>query len=193
MQYNEGIDLGIKEGQKFDIIARKIYLSYPTKVFKDLHEIEFDVLDAISNFFKIPFTNVQVVGSAKTGYSYYQSKEFVLGGSDLDVAIISSDLFIRYTEMVYDVTRGYTELTGFKDNKSIDEYKYYLLKGMFRPDLMPNIPEKYEWFKFFNGLSKNYYELFNDINAGIYLSQFYFEKKQRKNIINYRNNLGVKK
>lgn len=161
-------------------ISRKIYLSYPTKVFIGIEDSEYDILNKISEYFRIPLYNVHVAGSAKTGYSYYKSKEFIAGESDLDIAIIDSNLFIKYVDIVSTVTKGFKDKRRFNYNK-YPSYCNYIASGIFRPDLMPRCKEKSEWFSFFNKLSGSYYELFKDINAGIYATQSIFEERQARN------------
>ncbi|MGB0368017.1 MAG: hypothetical protein ACPGU4_00110 [Flavobacteriales bacterium] len=189
--YNEGIDKGLADGFRNEIVARKIYLSFPTKVFDGKPEIQFDIQNKIASFFNVPITAVQVAGSAKTGYSYYKNRGFIEGESDLDIAIVDKDLFINYTEMVFRETRGFSNLASFGRTKDGDEhfpiYRKYLSKGIFRPDLMPSGNAKKKWFNFFNKLSEPHFELFKSINAGIYLSSFYFEFKQSNNIELYKD------
>lgn len=190
--YEEGIELGIENNLRKEIIARKIYLSFPTNIFVGNEELQFEIMNSISNQFKVPLTTIQVAGSAKTGYSYFKNKEFIKGESDLDISIVSEDLFIKYTEIVLIETNGFKDLSFFgrnRDGKSnFDSYRQYINKGIFRPDLMPTCEAKKKWFNYFNKLSGKHFELFSSINAGIYLSQKFFEFKQADNI-NFYNKI----
>lgn len=189
--YNEGIAKGLEDKMRNEVISRKIYLSFPTEVFKGLEEVEFKVQNSIANFFKVPLYSIQVVGSGKTGYSYYKNTSFELGKSDLDIAVIDPNLFRYYAELVFKHSNGFKDLSKFGRNKNgVPHHKIYknsLLKGMFRPDAMPAIKERSAWFKFFNKLSADYIDLFKDINCGIYFSQLFFEMKQSDNIEWYKN------
>ena len=188
--YEEGIEVGIKNNIRRDVIARKIYLSFPTSIFVGKEELQFEITNSIANQFKVPITSVQVVGSAKTGYSYYKNKSFVEGESDLDISIVSKDLFIKYSEIVLTETKGFKDLSIFgrnRDGKSnFESYRHYINKGVFRPDLMPTCEAKKKWFNYFNKLSEKHFELFSSINAGIYLSQKFLEFKQADNIDFYK-------
>ncbi|MCG8208375.1 hypothetical protein [Tenacibaculum finnmarkense] len=188
--YEEGIELGLDKKHRNEIIARKIYLSFPTNVFVGKEELQFEITNSIANQFKVPLTAIQIVGSAKTGYSYHKNKEFQPGESDLDISIVSKDLFTNYAETVLVETKGFKDLSSFarnRDGKSnFDSYKTYINKGIFRPDLMPSCDAKNKWFNFFNKLSEKHFELFGSINAGIYLSQKFFEFKQADNIEFYK-------
>ena len=88
--------------------------------------------------------------------------------------------------MVFELTNGYKDQTKFLRSKNgmnmFNSYKNYLIKGIFRPDLMPNSPAKTDWFRFFENLSAEFSSHFKSINAGLYLSQTYFEHRQ-SNII----------
>ncbi|WP_162628282.1 hypothetical protein [Arcticibacterium luteifluviistationis] len=169
-----------------EMIARKIYLSFPTNVFIGKEELEFDIMNSIANNFEVPITSVQVAGSSKTGYSYYKKQEFKPGESDLDVSIISKELFVSYCEIVLMETKGFKDLSSFERTRDGDSkfksYRSYINKGIFRPDLMPSCKAKRMWFNFFNKLSEKHFELFKSINAGIYLSPKFFEFKQADSI-----------
>jgi len=185
MIHNDGIKAGIAQKLDYNSIARKIYLAYPTFAFIDLYELEFEILDAICAKFNLPINSIQVAGSSKTGYSYHQNRAYKKGESDLDIAIIDQQLFLYYCESVFEITKGFSNLSGFgrtyeKSNHEL--YGTYILRGIFRPDLMPKSKLRTDWFDFFADLSKRYTSLFSSINAGIYLSEYYFETKQSENI-----------
>ncbi|NHB60597.1 hypothetical protein C5472_05415 [Photorhabdus sp. RW14-46] len=189
--YMRGIDVGIDNNIPHHEIVRKIYLCYPTHVFHSNEELQYEIFNQISSKFCIPFSSIHVVGSAKIGQSIYKSSMFSPGDSDLDIAIISNELFIRYSEIVFYKTKGFQDIRDFpqdrENNRSkFAQYKNCISKGIFRPDLMPYCPEKEDWFSFFNKLSQNYRCLFKSINAGIYQSQCFFEIKQSDIIEKYR-------
>jgi hypothetical protein len=158
-------------------IVRKIYICYPTKAFLGREEIGFGIFDAVSKFFEIPYSSVHVVGSAKTGKSYLKLTDFTEASSDLDIGIISPDLFLKYMEVSYKVTKGYSDQTLFSINKygtsNMYEFKKCLNQGYFRPDLMPGCIQKTDWRSFFNKLSNEHISLFKNINAGIYATQHF--------------------
>ena len=187
MNHLEAINASVEAGQSYVDIARKIFLVYPTKVFVGNEEQQYAITNKIARHFDVPLTSIQVAGSAKTGRSFFQKRDFVPGSSDLDIAIIDSRLFSKYMEIVYSETRGYTDKTRFsiRDNRSTyDEYLTYITKGIFRPNLMPAGQEKANITNFFGLLSRNHTDLFKDINAAIYLSESFFESKQRSAIKN---------
>ena len=72
----KGIKSGIEKGDNSQTIARKIFLSYTTEIFKDNPDAEFYIKNSISNAFDIPFSSIQIVGSGKTGLSFFKDKPF---------------------------------------------------------------------------------------------------------------------
>jgi len=188
--YIRGIKSGLEDKLRSEVIARKVFLSFPTFAFKDKEEMEFELLNSISNQFKIPINAIQVAGSGKTGYSFINDTDFNPSESDLDIAIIDPNLFQQYHEIVFRLTKGFSDLSGFKkegDRNDYTAYRKYILKGIFRPDLIPACEAKKKWFNYFNKLSAKYIEFFLDINAGIYFSQLFFEFKQAENIELYKS------
>lgn len=188
--YNEAIREGLKKGEPIEQISRKLYLSYPTKVFIDNEEVEFQILNTISNFFNVPFPSVQVVGSAKTGFSYVNKREFLIQESDLDIAVISSKLFRNCLDYVYQITDGYTNLTNFDRPDDIQKFYFNLKLGFINPYNLPIGNFRSDWIGFFNNLSTHYYDYFKKISGGIYATQYLFEMKQYRAINNYLHSEG---
>jgi hypothetical protein len=170
-------------------VARRLFLYDSALVFANDQERGFSILNAVCEHFKVPFSSVRIVGSAQTTYTYYKERDFVPGTSDLDVAIVNSPLFQYYSQEIYWLTRGYSDLTQFPRPNGISTargFRDYLSEGYFRPDLMPNCAMKTNWFGFFNRLTNNHAGLFSSINAGIYLSEGFFEMKNSSIVEEYR-------
>lgn len=194
MNHIESIEVGLKAKIPYNEIVRKVYLAYPTKALIGDEERQYLILNEISCFFNIPIMTIQVVGSAKTGRSFHKQKNFQPGDSDLDIAIIDYDLYRKYMEVIFSVTKGYSDKTGFpiiNGKSTAEEYISYLTKGIFRADLMPSCDARKQWNKFFGQLSRKHGDLFKSINAGIYMTQVFFENKQRSAIKNYVDTKAV--
>lgn len=174
-------------GDDREELARKIYLSYPTFALIEYKEEQFEILNSISRHFKIPITSVQVSGSAKIGYSLTEKKdrEFIPGESDLDIAIIDANLYQKYVEIVFTKTNCYSDRTKFSQPGDAEWYIKCLSQGIFRPDLMPSCNSKKKWRDFFGTLSRKHTQLFKNINAAIYMSETFFEYKQKSLIDDY--------
>lgn len=159
-------------------IAREIYLSYPTFSFFKYPEEEFSIKNGIAEQFDVDIFSIHFGGSAKTGESYHKPNKFSFGNSDLDAAIISQSLYIKYLEITCVVTNNFSDLTHFDTTeKEIEMFRKYLLRGIFIPELMPNCDERLAWRTYFNNLSAGYINLFDNINCWIYSSQKIFEMK----------------
>lgn len=167
----------------------RLMILSPTKAFEGREEIEFEIIERIAHFFDISVRSVHSCGSAKLGFSPVKGSEFVDAESDLDIAIIDHDCFIKHVGAVISATNQYRVLTGFPRNadgqSTYNSFIKYLAKGIFRPDLMPIGDIRKDWFSFFNKLSNSYRSVFSNISAGIYLSDTAFQLKQSDVIKSY--------
>lgn len=191
MKSLEGIKKSKNLSEDHIIIARKIYLSYPTHVFSNLEDDEFYIKNRICEEFKIPFSSIQICGSGKTGISFYKDKIFIAGVSDLDISIISLPLYNLIVESSHMTTNGFTNLTSFirfKGERTDRQFISNLSKGYINPFFMPSCDLKTKWFNFFEGISNKYFKLFKSINAGVYASEYFFEYKQKDSIEQYLTN-----
>jgi hypothetical protein len=187
MRHLDVIEKDIRNGITHTDIVRKVYLTYPTFAFIGDEEVQYEILNEIADFFVIPINTIQDTGSGKLGRSLHKDTDFSPLKSDLDISIINSDLYIKYMEIVFKVTDGHRDGTLFpvdlKLGGSVKEsYLKYLSKGMFRIDMMPTCGERARVRGFFSRLSTKYSSKFKSINAGIYISQCFFEMKQRSAI-----------
>ncbi len=187
----KGIKSGIDKGDSNQAIARKIFLSYTTEIFKENQDAEFYIKNSISTAFDIPFSSIEIVGSGKTGLSFFKDKPFEPGVSDLDIAVISLPLYNKFCEISHEVSRGYGNLEVFpiyKGQRTDKQFIKSLKNGFINPFFMPKSEMKSKWLDFFNSLSNGYFELFKNINGGIYSSEYFFEYKQTECIEEYIKN-----
>jgi len=188
----KGIKSGMINKDANNVIARKLFLSYTTEIFKNDQDREFYIKDKIASNFEVPFSSIEIVGSSKTGLSFFKDKKFEPGKSDLDVSIISLPLFNRFSEQVHRLSKGYSDLTVFpiyKGYSTAKQFKNGLINnGFINPYYMPNCELKSRWLDFFNQLSNKHFDLFKNINGGIYASEYFFESKQEDCIDQYIKN-----
>jgi hypothetical protein len=188
MRVIKGIKSGLSNNDDSMLVAKKIYLSYFTEVFKDNEDKEFYIKNKISEEFDIPFSSIAVSGSSKTGLSFFKEKVFVPGKSDLDIAIISLPLYNLFSEVANEVTNGYTDLSSFplyRGSLTNSQFKFNLTKGYINPFFMPNCKTKTRWMVFFNSLSNSHFDLFKNINGCIYASEYFFQFKQKECVEQY--------
>lgn len=195
MEHLDAIDVGLAQRLDHGLIARKIFLTYPTKAFVGEEELQYAVLNEVSERWSVPISSIHVAGSAQIGVSLHKGTPFTAGKSDLDLAIIDSSLFIKYMEAVMTMTRGYSDMSRFPYVHGVSaasQYLQYLQKGMLMPGRIPPSPLRAEWDNFFGLLSSRNSTSFKSISGMIYLSERFFESKQRS-VIKARSAAGVVK
>lgn len=143
----------------------------------------FDFKDSISRKFGIGFNAVLIVGSAKLGFSYIKSTSFSYE-SDIDVALVSADLFETYLKDIcdyqYEHDRIFRELSQ-DELRKYNRFLQYLVKGWMRPDLLPSRLQvgrlRTEWFDYFASISYGRSTIGNyKVAAGLYKSYDYLER-----------------
>lgn len=173
-------------------LSRKIFLSYKTAVFKDDQETEYKIKSSIQERLKTPFSSIQVTGSSKTGFSFFNRTLFTLGSSDLDVSIINLNLYNSCLEAAHKETKGFTDLTKFplfKEERTDKQFLRNLQKGFINPFFMPECQVKKNWLAFFREISNKYTNKFGSINGAIYSSEYFFEQKQVECIEEFERNI----
>lgn len=140
----------------------------------DLH---YQLKERVCDHFKIEFNNVVLVGSGKLGFSIKSEKRFQTFGddSDIDIAVISSDLFTKVWEEAYLYKKS-----GAYWPKCPVFFKY-LSEGWIRPDKLPSsnyFEFSKKWWDFFNDLSASRKFGPYKIRAGLYHSLFFLQEYQ---------------
>lgn len=167
--------------------AKKIFLSYQSHFFLNNQPLKYAIQKEIADRFNVSISNIRVCGSAHIGESPHKGSPFKVRESDLDIAIISAELFSSYIKISKSFSREFNDISAFpKDRitgKSLrDSFCYYAAMGYFRPDLMPNSTHRAAWMNFFGKLSDKYSDTFKNINAGLYVSEDLYLDKQFKAI-----------
>jgi hypothetical protein len=135
---------------------------------------------------------VQIIGSAKTGFSLISKKAFVAGASDLDIALVDRDLFTKYWEISFRRSKAF-QIDAFQTNGTEqktakvkrDSFLHYLHNGIINPQFFPQCPERSDLEAQFYGLSSGYSSYFSHISAFIYASESFLEAKQSRAIDQY--------
>ncbi|KAF1084967.1 hypothetical protein SPSYN_01103 [Sporotomaculum syntrophicum] len=146
------------------------------------HDTYFELRKLIQNHFGIAqFTDIFMVGSGQLGFTIKPQERYRKFGdqSDIDLAIISDELFENFWRAVY----------IYKNEGSYwpkeNDFKDYLFKGWIRPDYLPRseaFRETEDWWEFFRQLTSS--DRFGPykIAGGLYFSRFFFESYQSLNI-----------
>jgi len=172
-------------------MARKLFLSYPTCAFVDDHEVEFAIRDRVRKLYQIPLSAVQVIGSAKTGFSLVKNTQFKKGASDLDLAIIDHTMFTKIWEEAHEMSKGF-EATRFNDLRRDDgqivqgsgrkRFLQYLHRGIIAPDFLPQGEPRRRIIADFARVTQSYQDCFSKISAFFYSSEYFFQVKQKEAI-----------
>lgn len=132
-----------------DMVGKHILSGSCHALDDDLH---WRLRKAVADRLSVYPNQVVVVGSARLGFSIVEHKLLRPFGdtSDIDVAVVSSELFDDYWQRVYQYERdgGYWERSA--------DFKRYLFRGWMRPDLLPSSPSfepTKHWWELFRGLT----------------------------------------
>lgn len=180
--------------------ARKHIIHGTPYVFKEREEDFFEFRNRIGKQFAIDYYQVYIVGSGKLGFSYLKGTEFNYD-SDIDVAIVSEELYDRYLKYIrkfqYDLERSKERLVE-KEYRDYIKFLKYMAKGWMRPDLLPlkieGIDLKTDWFNFFKMISYDKSEVGNyKVNAGVYKNYNYLEYYTTNSLKEYMKILNIEK
>lgn len=166
-------------------IARKLFLVDSPAVFVSNGALQYEILDKISQKFQIPIRSIQIVGSAQIGCSLHKGTLFDAKSSDIDFAIVDLGLFHKLAQTAFLAGDGLQSPANFPIDKESGKstqpsYRSYVARGILRPELMPNCPERADWMNFFGMLSDNYSDYCNGMSGVIYASDLYLEWRLRE-------------
>lgn len=168
-------------------MARKLYLSYPTCALAEDPETEYSIRNRFALLYNVPLSSVQIIGSAKTGFSLIKKSAFAAKTSDLDVAIIDGRLFYQFWEDAYDTSRGF-EANRFQDPLQEGQpivgggqrrFLSLLQRGIIAPDFLPPGHLRQRLIADADRISANYKKHFAKISAFFYASELFFQSKQQ--------------
>lgn len=157
---------------------------------------EYEFKKEIAQLLKVHIRDIVIVGSGKLGFSLKPDKinntlyPFTLFDgregkkSDLDIAIISSSLFDREMQNLYD----HTNLTTIKwKNYDKNNFTYFMLRGRLT---IRNLPKEFQFTKDVWNVQEKYRMQYGRvINFEIYKSWHYFESYHQQNIFGIQLNL----
>lgn len=131
----------------------------------------------VSDHFGVSMRDVILVGSAKLGFTVRAKPgrpalSHFGDASDIDVAIVSSDLFLKNWQKTYSYWVQRDEWT------KAPEFRKYLFRGWLRPDKLPTDPDfpvSKDWFEFFRSLQASGEYGSYKIAAGIYINEHFWE------------------
>lgn len=138
----------------------------------------------IADYWNVHYHDIHITGSAVLGFSIFKQTNFSLD-SDIDVAIISNELFEEIMKGIHKYQLNFRENRALLSKQDINKYhKFleYIAMGWIRPDLLPtNLIEdisilKNNWMNFFQSISNNKSEVGNyEVSAGVFKSNSHLE------------------
>jgi hypothetical protein len=146
-------------------------------------ELAIYVRERVAEKLNIGVENVLLVGSAKLGFSISEKKDRTKqiikpryrafnDESDIDIAIIDSELFDSYWEEIFGI-----HCRAQSWNQSY-EFQNYFFRGWIRPDKFPPSFERgVEWWKIFGDLSRDV-NIRRKVRGGLYKSEFFLARYQ---------------
>ena len=181
-----------------EIMVQKYLLEGTSHYFDEVVDAdEFEFKKEISFGLDVHLRDIAIIGSGKLGFSIkpdadepglFPFRKFDQGKkSDLDVAIVSNNLFDSQLIRLYDYTSKYVNKEIWKNKSDRNSLAKYILKGWLKPEF---IPKGYQISDKIRDVQSTYkMEFGRDINIGIYKSWYYFENYHRGNVKNIQLNL----
>jgi len=177
---------------------QKYFFNGTPDIFKERDGEYYDFLKRIADNFQIQYSDVNIVGSSRFGFSPYKFTEFSYE-SDIDVTLCNDPLFEKFFHLISDYTYKlrYREIFLRNDQyKSYVKFIKYFSTGWMRPDLLPSNTTEFKeirerWDEFFNEISYGNTEVGNyKVKAGLFKNQEFAEKYYRSSIGQIRKTLS---
>ena len=178
--------------------CRKSVLHGTPWIFKGKDYDYYEFRKRIAKKFNISFHEIYITGSAKLGFSPHKKTEFSYD-SDVDVAIVSSQLFDEIMESIRGYQMQLREARLAVSEWEIRKYHKFLeygAIGWMRPDHLPHSFRvkslKDDWFDFFTSISYGKSEVGNyKVNAGVFRTYKHLEQYILSGIKSLKTALSV--
>lgn len=178
--------------------CRKSLLHGTPWIFKNKDAEYYEFRKRIAEKFSISFHEVYITGSAKLGFSPYKKTIFSYD-SDVDVAIVSSQLFEKIMESIREYQMQLRESRKAVSEWEIHKYHKFLeygAIGWMRPDHLPHSFRvkslKDDWFDFFTSISYGKSEVGNyKVSAGVFKTYKHLEQYTLSSIKSLKTALSV--
>ncbi|MGK7955834.1 MAG: hypothetical protein AB4063_11345 [Crocosphaera sp.] len=173
----------LKNEEEIIDFCRKYLIHGIPYIFTENQDDYYEFRKRIANQFEINFYEIYITGSAKLGFSPFKQKTFD-DDSDIDVAIISSQLYEKMLEPIYEYQMELRKARKSVTVRELEKYHSFLeytAIGWIRPDKLPFSFDvgilKDSWFDFFNSISYGRSEVGDyKVSAGVFKSYSYFER-----------------
>lgn len=159
------------------VIRKHILTGEPFALEPDLY---YDLRSVVANRFGLHEAGVVVVGSSRTGFTLKANNQghryrFWRPSSDLDVAVVSSQLFDLFWQRTHELSRESFEWAGSpKEGRRITKEMF---QGRVKPHDLPRETGSMEWKEFFDKLTRD--DVFGRrVSAHLYRDWYWLEAYQ---------------
>ena len=180
-----------------DFCRRRILHGTPA-VFAGNEDSYYEFRKRIAKHFGINYHEVFITGSAKLGFNPNEKRLFGLE-SDIDIAIISAELYDRIMSSIHKYQMAIRENRKAVTCSELQKYHLFLeygAIGWMRPDKLPTsflIDEiKTAWFNYFDSISHGKSEVGNyKVSAGAFKSYSHLERYTLSGVCSLRTKLQI--
>lgn len=181
-----------------DMVVQKYLLDGSSYFFdNDNSTDEFQFKKDIAKSLDVHLREIAIVGSGKLGFSikpdkiepsFFPFNKFDNNKkSDLDIAIVSSELFDLQLIRLFEYTSQYGNQELWSKKTDRNSLARYILKGWLKPDFIPKLYKISDKIQEVQSIYK--VKFGRDINIGIYKSWYFFENYHINNIRNINLNI----
>lgn len=159
-------------------VANQYILSDNPICFKGNKDLIFKLNGLISKYFKLHPKNIEIVGSAKLGFSLneYRLGEPYNKNSDIDFALVSSSLYDEAWHELLQLEFKYYQL-GPKEKELLRDCYKDIPHGFISPDKLPLDGDfSKNWWKFFSSLSNKPEFEYRKIRGRLFKNWWFAEK-----------------
>lgn len=159
-------------------VINKYVLSGDSKCFGGDVDFILELKEILSDYFKVPIKNIEIVGSAKLGLSLskerYGSKYDK--NSDIDLVLVSPELFDKAWHELLKLEYKFHQLSE-KERAFLEDCYRTLHRGFISPEKLPPTTDfhKYWWSKFSELSSIKKYE-YRKIRGRLFKDWWFAEK-----------------
>lgn len=154
-------------------------------------EVVASICQRIARELQVPLEDVWITGSSKIGFSLLHGGGFARGDSDLDVAIVNSELAKSFLESASAVTRGFKDVTPFPALLALGSRTAFQAKqrfseqtriGAINPAYMPACEARGAIEALTRELSEEFSSEFVEVSIMIYAAQGAFLQSQARKV-----------
>ncbi|WP_143515644.1 hypothetical protein [Pseudooceanicola marinus] len=163
--------------------AREEFLLDSAHYFADKSDLYLSLKERIAADVYADISDVRICGSAYWGRRFRDESPFLPGVSDLDVAIISPQIFCRCMSEVRDLSKNFSDQSVFpKVTGKVSTFElfrdYAFGKGLIRTEHLPNVRTRRGFIESSDRISRDFASHFEKISFALYDSALSFANKQ---------------